>query len=92
MRFIDVWTLLVSGGLVFLFVRYRQMATQLEGERRRHDAATREHQTIVSALQRTQSRDSMVLDAIDEIVFRLDSVGNDWAVESVSPRVTELLG
>ena len=92
MLFIYIWTLLISGGLVFLFVRYRQMQAQLEDERRAHDVALREHQELVAALRVTQSRDSMVLVNIDEIIFRLKSVGDTWIVESVSRRVTELLG
>ena len=92
MLFIYIWTLLVSGGLMFLFVRYRQMQAQLEDERRAHDVALREHRELVAALRVTQSRDSMVLVNIDEIIFRLKSVGDTWIVESVSRRVTELLG
>ena len=92
MRFVYIWALLIGGGLVFLFVRYRQMLAQLEDERRRHDVALREHRDIVSALRTTQSRDSMVLENIDEIIFRLKSVGDDWVVESMSRRVMELLG
>ncbi len=92
MRFLYIWTLVGGGGLVFLFVRYRQMLAQLEDERRRHDVALREHHDIVSALRATQSRDAMVLENIDEIIFRLKSVGDDWVVESMSRRVTELLG
>jgi PAS domain S-box-containing protein len=87
-----IWTLLVGSGLVFLFIRYRQILAQLENERRRHDVALREHHDIVSALRTTQLRDSMVLENIDEIIFRLKSVGDDWVVESMSRRVTELLG
>jgi len=90
--FIYVWTLLTGGGLVFLFVRYHRLLAQLEDERRRHDVALREHHDIVSALRATQLRDSMVLENIDEIIFRLNSVGDDWVVDSVSRRVTELLG
>jgi PAS domain S-box-containing protein len=90
--FIYISTLLVSGGLVFLFVRYSHMQAQLEDERRRHDVALREHHDIISALRATQLRDSMVLENIDEIIFRLNSVGDGWVVESVSRRVTELLG
>jgi two-component system cell cycle sensor histidine kinase/response regulator CckA len=90
--FLFIWTLLVSGGLLFLFVRYRQMQAQLEEERRSRDIASREHRDIVSALRATESRDSMVLENIDEIIFRLKSVGEHWVVESVSSRVTELLG
>ena len=55
-----IWTMLVSGGLVFLFVRYRQMQAQLEDERRAHDIALREHREGAAALQVRQSRDSMV--------------------------------
>jgi two-component system cell cycle sensor histidine kinase/response regulator CckA len=91
-RFVYIWTLLVGGGLVFLLVRYRQMQAQLEDERRRHDVALREHHDLVSAIRTTQSRDAMVLENIDEIIFRLKSVGDDWVVESMSRRVTELLG
>src|SRR4029434_1401281 len=47
---------------------------------------------IVSALGTTQSRDAMVLENIDEIIFRLKSVGDDWIVESMSRRVTHLVG
>ena len=92
MRFVYIWTLLVGSGLVFLFIRYRQILAQIENERRRHDVALREHHDIVSALRTTQLRDSMVLENIDEIIFRLKSVGDDWVVESMSRRVTELLG
>ena len=92
MIFLVLWTLVVSAGLVFLFVRYRQIQAQLEQERRSSDVASRQHHDIVSVLRTAESRDSMVLESIDEIIFRLKSVGDNWIVESVSPRVTELLG
>jgi PAS domain S-box-containing protein len=89
---IYIWTLLVSGGLVFLFVRNHRMQAQLEDERRAHDDVLREHRELVATLRATQSRDSMVLVNIDEIIFRLKAIGETWIVESVSRRVTELLG
>ena len=76
MLFLYICTLLVGGGLLFLFVRYHQMLAQLEDVRRRHDVALREHHDIISALRATQLRDSMVLENIDEIIFRLKSVGD----------------
>jgi len=87
--FLVVWALAASAGLLFLFVRYRQIQAQLEQERRSNDDASRQHRDIVSVLR---TADSMVLDSIDEIIFRLKSVGDEPIVESVSPRVTELLG
>ncbi len=92
MLVIYIWTLLVSGGLLFLFVRNHRMQAQLEEERRAHDDALREHRELVAALRVTESRDSMVLANIDEIIFRLKAIGETWIVESVSRRVTELLG
>jgi len=89
---IYIWTLLVSGGLVCLFVRNRRMQAQLEEQRRAHDDASREHRELVAALRITHSHDSMVLVDIDEIIFRLMAIGEIWIVESVSRRVTELLG
>jgi signal transduction histidine kinase/CheY-like chemotaxis protein len=44
-----VWTLLVSVGLIFLFVRYRQLKAQLAHERRDRNAPAREHSTTFSS-------------------------------------------
>jgi len=90
--FLVLWALAVTAGLVFLFIRYRQIQAQLEQERRSSDVASREHRDVVSVLRTKESRDSMVLESIDEIIFRLKSVGETWVLESVSPRVTDLLG
>ena len=92
MVFLYLWTLLVSAGLVFLYLRYRHMQGELEEERRSRDLASRQHRDIVSALRSNETRDSMVLESIDEIIFRLKAVGDHWITESVSARVTELLG
>jgi PAS domain S-box-containing protein len=86
------WVLVASAGLVFLFLRYRRVHAQLHAERRSHDAASLQHREIVSALRSNEARDQMVLENIDEIIFRLKAVGDEWIVESVSSRVTALLG
>jgi PAS domain S-box-containing protein len=89
---LSLWTLVVSVGLVFLFLRYRQMQAQLKEERSERDAASRQHHDVISVLRANEMRDSMVLENIDEIIFRLKFVGDNWVVDSLSPRVTAVLG
>ena len=61
MIFLFLWTLVVTGGMLFLFLRHRAIQMQLEEERRNHDLVTRQHRDVVSALRTNEMRDSMVL-------------------------------
>src|SRR6266850_2711854 len=87
-----LWTLVVTAGLVFLYQRYCAMQTLLEDERRSRDASAQQQRDTLAALRTTETRDSMVLENIDEIIFRLKTVNDSWVVESMSSRVTDLLG
>jgi two-component system cell cycle sensor histidine kinase/response regulator CckA len=90
--FLFLWTLVVSAGMLFLYVRNRAMQAQLDEERRSHDLVARQHRDVVSVLRTTETRDSMVLDNIDEIIFRLKLAGDTPIIDSMSSRVTEILG
>jgi PAS domain S-box-containing protein len=90
--FLFLWTLTVSVGLLFLFLRHSQVQVELEEERRRHDASARHHREVVSVLRTAETRDLMVLENIDEIIFRLKLVDDVAVIESMSSRVTDLLG
>ena len=79
MLILTVWAVVASIALMALFVRYRGARQQLAASPRRQDEPSRQF-------------DSMVLENIDEIIFRLKSVEDGAALESVSSRVTDLLG
>jgi len=90
--FLSLWAVAASIALVFLYIRYRRIESRLETERRSQDDVSRHHRDTVSALRSNETRDSMVLENIDEIIFRLQSVEKGAVLESVSPRVSDLLG
>ena len=92
MIFLFLWTVAASAGMLFLYTRYRAVQVQLDEERRSNALVSRQHRDVVSVLRTNETRDSMVLENIDEIIFRLKSVGDSAVIESVSTRATELLG
>ena len=79
MLILTVWSVGAGVALVALFIRYRRARQQLAASQRRQDEPSPQF-------------DSMVLENIDEIIFRLRLVDRVAALESVSSRVTDLLG
>ena len=92
MIFLFLWTLVASAGMLFFYTRSRAADEQVAEERRNADLITRQHRDVVYALRTNETRDSMVLDSIDEIIFRLKVVDDQPIIESVSSRVTGILG
>ena len=92
MVFLYIWTLGVSIALLVVWLRYLRLQTELAAERRDSDAAARHHRDTVTTLRSRESRDSMVLENIDEVIYRLKPSDGTLAVEFVSSRVHDLLG
>jgi two-component system cell cycle sensor histidine kinase/response regulator CckA len=74
-----LWAVAATVALVVVLIRSRGTREQPVPERPQGDDPARHF-------------DSMVLENIDEIIFRLKSTENGAVLESVSPRVTDLLG
>ena len=81
--------------IAVLLVLYRRLqhALALVGEEREaREASARHTRETVQALRATTDREAVVLDNIDELVFRLRQDGGTWIPDFVSRRVTALLG
>src|SRR5262249_50199268 len=92
MVFLYIWTIVASLVLLVLWLRFLKLQSELARERQDSDVAARTHRDTVTALRTSELRDSMVLESIDELVYRLKPLGEAWQVEFVSSRVQDLLG
>ena len=93
-----ITTLLIvlAGGLVMiaavLAVRYRGALDALAHGQRERQASIQQERETVAALRASVEREAVVLENIDEIVYRLKPDGEHWVTDFVSPRVSEVLG
>ena len=79
MLLLTLWAVAATLAFVALFIRYRSARERLAAAPPRRDEPARHI-------------DAIVLENIDEIIFRLKSTESGAVVESVSSRVTDLLG
>src|SRR5579885_1176196 len=89
-----LWTLGVSVALLVLWARYLQLQRELDQHAQASASAARQHHDTVTALRSSESHDSMVLESIDELIYRLRPrvEGEAGGLEFVSSRVYDLLG
>ena len=79
MLLLTLWAVAATVAFIALFIRYRSARERLAAAPPRRDEPARHI-------------DAIVLENIDEIIFRLKSTESGAVVESVSSRVTDLLG
>ncbi|MGE0445555.1 MAG: PAS domain-containing protein, partial [Vicinamibacterales bacterium] len=78
--------------LFFFYRRLKHALALLVEEREAREATVRHKRETALALRATADREAVVLDSIDELVFRLRREGDAWVLDFISRRVTELLG
>jgi len=95
---LTLWAVAASIALVVLVIRSRGARPPIAASTPLAPSTPLAVSTPVAATstpvrdEPSQQFNSMVLENIDEIIFRLKSVDGGAALESVSPRVTDLLG
>ncbi len=78
--------------LLVLYRRLKHAMALLVDEREAREASARHDRETTLALRATTDREAVVLDNIDELVFRLRQQDGLWVLDFVSRRVAHLLG